>query len=732
MYEVLGFEGYFLHREILDLDEACEPSSKSQALVSETTNIPEPDLASKDFKSTAGAIPAKSKEKLISAIVSPTLSEKETKDGGQPPSNKDTAGKLSAKEGKPTEKSQWPQDSLGGTSGDEETNGTNATMKDDLHDIGDKTPIDDVSKETNRAVTTEASSSDIPTGEAAASDTGSLHMFGAVNREEQIAELKKVAVNITEIQLLQAVKAYAIQTISSIPRDVASFHCLHYISTLEAGCAPPDQENFILLHAGLRPGAKVQKHTPKESDEVKKEETDIKMSSLVSKECLLRCLAVSNQGISIGMTGWLEYGATNSFGRMANGPLIALRELSFTFASLGEWHQTIDALQSLIMKCDQQQPLYHPTTLLAMLDLAGVARIALQPKLERATLTVVATRLAFYLAEQEHIFFSRFGASVEESSQKVAVLQFNNSMEGIPMLEAFVELFESQLSLTLLERVSNTTFKESNDILLGSHALLADSLTVLANCILTTENFIGVSSAVKNTSRYYWRKAFEHYEITFKGKIRNKRKLNDAGVVSAAYGMARCLRELGMRAKALKLLSSIVSALGRQVVNPGSSDDNDDDSGARCDVSLSFLPCRDTSSRRFLLTNNGAHRPRQEHFMALLLWLMAVISVEDQQNERGRMRALSLLHAASETLRTGIAHTAQDDRSGSKIYPATDGTPSYDQTSQELLSRVEQEAKDLLEALADAVAEAVPKNEKGRKGCPDASWDDENSPSVMI
>ena len=734
MFGVLGFEGYFLHREILDLDEAWEPTSKSQVLASEKTNATKPDLASEKSKSTSDTIPDKSKQKLNADMVSPTLSENETKKGDQPPSNRDTTANLSPEEGKPKEKSQGPQDSSGGTSSDKKTSGTNATMKDDPHGPGDKAPIDDVPKETNPAVATETSSSDTPTGETAASDTGSLHMFEAVNREEQIAELKKIAVNVTESQVLLAVRAHAIQTLSNKPRDVATFHCLHYISMLEAGCALPDLENLSLPHAGLRVGTKAHKHTPKESNANKKEETVDKRSSLVSKECLLRCLAVSNQGTSIGMTGWLEYGATNSFGRMAKGPLIALRELSVTFASLGEWHQTIDTLQSLIMKCDQQQPLYHPITLLAMLDLAGVARIAIQPELEQATLASVASRLAFYLAEQEQSFFSRFGASFEESGQKVAVLQFDNRMEGIPMLEAFVELFESQLSLTLLERVGHASFRANNDILLCSHALLADSLTVLANCILTTENFIGVSSVAKNTSRYYWRKAFKHYEIAFKGNIQKKRKLDDAGVMSAAYGMARCLRELGKRRKALKILSSVVSALGRQVVKSGGSDGNgnDDDSGARCEVSLSFLPYRDTSLRRLCLTNNVAYRPRQDYSTALLLWLMAVVSVEDQQNERGRMRALSLLHAASETLRAGIANIRQDANSRSNIHPAYGGTLSYDQICEELLSRVEEEAKDLLEPLADAAAGAAPKNEKGGKSCLEACWDDQNSPSVMI
>ena len=117
--------------------------------------------------------------------------------------------------------------------------------------------------------------------------------------------------------------------------------------------------------------------------------------------------------------------------------------------------------------------------------------------------------------------------------------------------------------------------------------------------------------------------------------------------------------------------------------------------------------------------------------MALFLWLMAVFSVEDQPNERGRMRALSLLHAASETLRNVVSETMQNNPPEAEIQPSDDAL-SYHQTCRELLVRVEQEARDLLEPLEDAVAEAAPRKDMCDKGRQGLSWADPNNPSVMI
>ena len=97
--------------------------------------------------------------------------------------------------------------------------------------------------------------------------------------------------------------------------------------------------------------------------------------------------------------------------------------------------------------------------------------------------------------------------------------------------------------------------------------------------------------------------------------------------------------------------------------------------------------------------------------MALCLWLMAILAVEDSPDERGRMRALSMLHAASEVLHSIVSYSRD------KTEPPTDqfNTASrvkaltYSQSCHELLLLIEEEAKELLTAVENAVADAAPR-----------------------
>ena len=284
-------------------------------------------------------------------------------------------------------------------------------------------------------------------------------------------------------------------------------------------------------------------------------------------------------------------------------------------------------------------------------------------------------------------------------------------------------------------------------MLLMNHCYLADSISVLANCVGASETLFGVSPDARNSSKYYWQAAYVHYETAFKGFLRSKSSLSDDSVVSVAYGVARCLRELGYREKALQILSSLVSALGQQEAKLGSirnykqvhrherdkergiGDQNEEEPNS---ISLSFVPNLGGASRSLLLTQSNRRRGRREQSMALCLWLMAIFSVEEHPNERGRMRALSLLHAASEALQRVVTHPSKppvSHRTGSSR-AVTKSTSlgwrplSYQETCMELLLRIEREAKDLLEPLEVAAAEAALQPH----GHPDA----DHNPSVMV
>lgn len=544
-----------------------------------------------------------------------------------------------------------------------------------------------------------------------------------------LVKLRKKANMYTRKQVLSAVRTHGIELASKSARDIPTYYCLHLLAMLETGRVSKESEALVTFPANpewpvVRPkGARhgtplisplLSEGRSESQNEVAKDSC-LQTNLLISKECLLRCLAISNQGTSVGMIGWLEYGAANSFGRMAQAPFFALRELAFTCACEGDWDGAVDVLGALTVRCDQQLPLYHPLSLSSFIDLAGAASMASDLVLERKALGIVSTRLAFYLAEQEKSFFAKYDSTSREGGG--VVLRFENGIDGISMLKGFVEKFENQLDRSFLELVGKDGNGKAKDILCINHCFLADALSALANCVRAGEALFGLPTDGKTGSQYYWHAAYVHYETALKGFVRNKKGLTDDTTVSVAYGIGRCLRELGQRQKAVQVLSSVVSALGQRETECNRVEALDHaearapSDGHQTPVSLSFLPNNGVDARSILLSKNIEGSGRCEQFMALCLWLMAVFTVEDDPNERGRMRALSLLHAASEALQTvmtsSMPNQAASTSAGTHMF--SDTPLSYRQTCRELYLRIEEEAKELLAPLQDAAAAANPR-----------------------
>lgn len=226
------------------------------------------------------------------------------------------------------------------------------------------------------------------------------------------------------------------------------------------------------------------------------------------------------------------------------------------------------------------------------------------------------------------------------------------------MLRAFVNIFQRQLSREFIALLG-----PDHVIALVNKSFVADAFAVLANC-LAASNRTRLEDGCKSGHSYYWSLAYLHYKDVFKGWVKS-RGLGHPSTAAVACSIARCLRELGKLDEALQILNSVVSFLGGQ---PLDTKDTTTDTNViskedleRCDIlPLSFLPPSVSGSVDRLSVRRRLYCCQQQAAV-LCLWLMAVITVERSPDERGRIRALSLLHGASEGLQLAIQEIGDDD-----------------------------------------------------------------------
>jgi hypothetical protein len=446
-----------------------------------------------------------------------------------------------------------------------------------------------------------------------------------------------------EIELVLATMKIGALEAQASPRDFSSFYCLYVLA-----------RRLDYLYLVTR--------RPDDSKDVEKASqawnVKVKEIQTIAKRLLLRSLAISNQATSTGMVGWLEYGSSNPLERTLSLPFEVLGQLSCNLAAADDWDSASDVLGSLVLRCEQLLPPYHPTTLSAMLDLSAASSMAGNTVLAQGLITRVSDLLSLYLSQHERLFYERQQtlAQFEYSGDKVVC--FDDGEDIISLLKAFATSFLGQLSREFLRIVP-----PSHEVKLFNHSFVADALAVLANCLSAGEDrstepmpnskkTVGESTSSK-AHKYYWSLAYEHYQQALRGWLRVS-TLTHPSTAATAYSVARSLRELGMLDQALKILTALTSALKENLENPQMQP-------SEFSHRMVFLmpPTFDKSSGR-----KQNHAPalslsescRNEQTLVLGLWLMAVLTVEQSPDERGRIRALSLLHSASDALRRILGH----------------------------------------------------------------------------
>jgi hypothetical protein len=481
---------------------------------------------------------------------------------------------------------------------------------------------------------------------------GDIAPSGGCNSEFQVDE-----------DLLTALMEVGVVEASTNPRDLSSFYCLHLLAQFKI-------QSTLMSNDGEETGG------PSADADDEPALNDI---LALSRQCLLRSLAITNQATSIGMVGWLEYGSSDPLERAMDLPFDVLQKLACNYAVCGDWTGAIDVLSALVLRCEKQLPSHHPTTLSSLIDLAAATMMA-SHTFAKGILGSVADRLSLYLSEQETAYFDTIRKRLAFENAMERVFQLECSVDPISMLKAFVNLFQRQLSREFLSLIG-----PDHPVALANKSFVGDALAVLANCLTTDERTLvetkdGNGDSGKN---YFWSLAYKHYYDAFKGWVR-LHSLSHPNAASAVFSIARCLRELGRLDKALQVLNSLAHSLGWSE-SITRSDDEDNRSFSRHAV-FSFLPPNWHGSGDNRMSLRNQFECSQHQTYAMCLWMMAVFTVEQSRDERGRIRALSLLHGSSEALQRALVQIGDHDQASRSV-------------SIEMYNCVEQEARNLFQPL---------------------------------
>lgn len=373
---------------------------------------------------------------------------------------------------------------------------------------------------------------------------------------------------------------------------------------------------------------------------------------MYSQQCLLQCWILSNQAVSTGMMGWMEYDSMQQHGKDIERPLTVHYGIACTFARNQMWTDAEDVLKSLVVARDHHFPQYHPRTLTTLLDLAAVRSMTADTSSASQTVSEVSKRLGTYLSMAEDQFLSRRDENIADREAEDVVFRTDHGRDWLSTLAAFVSSFEKLLGRDMVK-----TMGPEHDVTLVHHCLLADSLVVLANCIGTEKAYSRpVADASPANSGHYWQEALLHYQYALQGFTQTKGP-TDPNVSAAAFGAARCLRELGRSEEALEILSTVVEVSEQDLstqprgstVNANSLDRKADSDRERS----SFLPRRCLRQRQVGPSKRGNDENRRLS-SALCFWLMAALTADLKPSKQGRDRSLSLLHSASKLLQNGL------------------------------------------------------------------------------
>ena len=406
------------------------------------------------------------------------------------------------------------------------------------------------------------------------------------------------------------------------------------------------------------------------------------------RSALCSSLDLFSQATSTSLFGWVSMDESTPLDRISERPLELLHDLGCLYAQGGFWNEAEGVFRSLLSRTEQHLPLYHPRVLTAMLDVAIAGRKKNGMDSVDEILHEVSNRLSHYLAEMERSHLLHQAQSSDAVQPGGDVVQFDFGREALQLMSGFVSTFQS-----LLQRRISQIVGATNDVILFNYSLAADTMVTLANCLKLSECSVGEDERM--TSRdavFYWRLAFGHYRIAFKGYCSPGREGKPTlALVGAGYGCAKCLRELSHSEKAHEFLSIVLGSLLPEV-----SPQLESVASAPFTPMASETPSNSSEKTRFLphilpsaQVQSMESESRKFVAAAYCLWLMAVLTMDTKANEKGRMQALKLLHKASISLQYALKmmHSNSEASRASCI---------------ELLCKLEEEAKSIIRPIRAA------------------------------
>lgn len=365
-----------------------------------------------------------------------------------------------------------------------------------------------------------------------------------------------------------------------------------------------------------------------------------------AEKSIATSLEIIDRSNAVGMVGWLDYGKSNVLDRALERPFDTLSNLAAFHASDGKWESATDILRSLVLRSEQQLPLYHPITITSLLDLSGALYNSGEKVMANKISRRAQKRLLLYLEEQEactlkmHDMQSPRGSSLAGSDPYEYYKLVG--LDHLGMLKTFARNMKF-----LSQRKMVSILQSGHPMKILNMSFLGDTYSVLACCLRHESKFYAKMFTKKSQqvqlceeSRAAWMLAGGYYKKSLRGWSR----LNcsyQCNVMSTVCSLARCLHEIERRKEAIKILYSIIRTCTEEL-NSTSVVRKYNGKMPR-----EHIPAAKKENNRSMSSSITiqSEKSRKEH-LATCMWTLAIYIVEENPNEEGRLSAIGLLQSA--------------------------------------------------------------------------------------
>lgn len=252
---------------------------------------------------------------------------------------------------------------------------------------------------------------------------------------------------------------------------------------------------------------------------------------------------------SIGMTGWLGYGKSTVLDRALERPYFTLSNLASFYASNQDWNASVAILKSLMLRCEQHLPRYHPISIVTILDVAAGLTELGKETIAQNYIRQARSRLAMYLYEQEDA--CRRLQSIHSSRKEEPYHYFKLvGLDHYSMLRSFTQSMRLSLSRNMLKHIPNENCAKALN-----YCFVSDSLMVLGRCLKNAR----LDPGADNEIGMLFRLAGEEYRRSLNLLVLSKGP-SHPNSISISCGLAYCLSELNKPDEGLNILSTVISS----------------------------------------------------------------------------------------------------------------------------------------------------------------------------